>query len=414
MGLLQRLRLHLPRIWRLTRRYKLILIILFVLFCFYKNQIVKYVDNSDRKAELPGWERERPMKIGDYLDQKKNTALIVPHDLCRRKTFLVIAVCSSLDHFSQRKTIRKTWGNTREFNYGVFMQLHGHLEGKYLPIMKDRIKLYADYLSVLEHSLTATVRIVFIVGKSQHDYMREKLSREANQHNDIIQENFVDSYHNLTLKSVMALKHISQRCAKTAAFFLKCDDDTFVNVPNLLHFLLGGTVPLYKDTVGYHFRTTYKVMSPWNRFNASSDVMYGHKFCNMKANYDVRSPWYMPQYMFQGAKYPKYLSGTGYLLSIDVVQRLYEQAINTSLVHLEDVFVTGICAEAAGIQRRHYPVFNYVHGKPLCIFKGTISLHPVPGHQMLEAWSFVSNYSIKCPPPDKHFIKSQITKKSHC
>nr|XP_017010972.2 beta-1,3-galactosyltransferase 1 [Drosophila takahashii] len=414
--MLQRLSLYRPRIWRLIRRYKLVLILLLVLFLIYRGHVVKYKDNTDRQAELPGWEREKPLKIGDYLDQKKNTALIVPQDFCKIKTFLVIAVCSSLEHFAQRKTIRESWGNTRDFNYKEFVKLHGHLEGKYLPIMKDRLRHYADYISVLGHSLTASVRIVFIVGRSKHKSMREdeKLSREANRHNDIIQEDFVDSYHNLTLKSVMALKHISQSCGNTSAFFLKCDDDTFVNVPNLLHFLLGGTIPLYKDTVGYHFRTTYKVMSPWNRLSATDEVMYGHKFCNMEANFDASSPWYMPKYIFQGAKYPKYLSGTGYLLSIDVVKRLYKESLTTSLVHLEDVFVTGICAEEAGIQRRYHPLFNYVYQKPLCIFKGTISLHPVPETRMMEAWNFVANYSIKCPTPDNLFLKSQIAKKSHC
>ncbi|XP_016985841.1 beta-1,3-galactosyltransferase 1 [Drosophila rhopaloa] len=412
---LRRLRIHLPRTLRL-RRYKLILVLIFVLFFFYRDQFMKHMEDNDRQADLPGWEREKPLKISYYLDQKKDTALIEPQGFCKSKTFLIIAVCSSLDHFAQRQIIRETWGNTKEFNYEAFEKLHYHLKGKYLPIMPSRVRLYAEYLSGFGKSLTAKVQILFIVGRARTESQREceKLSLEANQYNDILQENFADSYNNLTLKTVMALKYISQRCSSTSAFILKCDDDSFINVPNLLHFLLGGTIPLYTDTVDYHFQNTYKVMSPWNRFNASGVVMYGHKFCNMEVDVDVKSPWYVPQYMFEGFKYPVYLSGTGYLLSIDVVQRLYEEALTTSLVHLEDVFVTGICAEKAGIQRHHHPLFNYVHGKPLCIFKGTISLHPMPGNTMSEAWAFVSNYNIKCPPPDKHFIKKQVTKKAHC
>ncbi|XP_017068640.1 beta-1,3-galactosyltransferase 1 [Drosophila eugracilis] len=374
------------------------------------------MDNHDREVELPGWERVKRLRISEYLDQTKITALKVPQDFCKTKAFLIIAVCSSLNHFAHRKAIRETWGNTKVFNYEEFHKLHGHLDGNYLPILPERLKLYADYLSVLPNSLIANIRIVFIVGRSSKGNRQkdDRLSRESNHYNDIIQENFIDSYHNLTLKSVMALKHISQSCAETTAFFLKCDDDTFVNVPNLLHFLLGGTIPLYKDTVGYHYRTNYKVKSPWNRMNSSREVMYGNKFCNMYADNNVRSPWYMPKYMFEGKRYPSYLSGSGYLLSIDVVQRLYKEALTTSLVHLEDVFVTGICAQRAGIQRRLHPLFNYVHGKSKCIFKGTITMHPMYGNTMLEAWNFVSNYSIKCPSPAKNTIKYQLIMKSHC
>lgn len=32
---------------------------------------------------------------------------------------------------------------------------------------------------------------------------------------------------------------------------MKCDDDTFVNVPNLIHYLLGGTIPIYDATLHY-------------------------------------------------------------------------------------------------------------------------------------------------------------------
>jgi len=120
--------------------------------------------------------------------------------------------------------------------------------------------MYGDYLSGEGQSLTASVRIVFIVGRQKDEAMlgNETLNRihiESEKYNDIIQENFVDSYNNLTLKSVMALKHISRSCFNTAAYFLKCDDDTFVNIPNLLNFLLGGTIPLYNDTLDYHDRS---------------------------------------------------------------------------------------------------------------------------------------------------------------
>lgn len=45
--------------------------------------------------------------------------------------------------------------------------------------------------------------------------------------------------------------------------------------------------------------------------------------------------------MYKGDTYPNYLSGTAYIMSIDVAPVLYKTAVETPLLHLEDVFITG-------------------------------------------------------------------------
>lgn len=59
---------------------------------------------------------------------------------------------------------------------------------------------------------------------------------------------------------------------------MKCDDDTFVNVPNLLHYLLGGTIPIYnatlnfiEDMIGDNERTLESV----NRLNDYKNLLVG-------------------------------------------------------------------------------------------------------------------------------------------
>ncbi|XP_017040743.1 beta-1,3-galactosyltransferase 1 [Drosophila ficusphila] len=413
----RRTRMPLPRMLRRLGCYTLSAIFIFLLLLVYLP--LMYLDVHKRSAGLPDWTLETSRSTADYLDPVHDTALIVPRDFCRNKTFLVIAVCTGLDNFVQRQTIRETWGNTTEFNYPAFAKLHGHLKGHYLPPLPERLKRYEDYLHGEGESLTASVRIVFIVGRQREDALvgNETLSRihtEAEQYNDIIQENFVDSYNNLTLKSVMALKHISRSCSNSSAFFLKCDDDTFVNVPNLLHFLLGGTIPLYNDTLDYHDRSNYLATAQHSRMNASREVMYGHQFCNVAPVSDVSSKWYMPSYMFQPEKYPKYLSGAGYLLSIDVVQRLFEASLNTTLVYLEDVYITGLCAQRARIRPHHHPLFSFTHSKQLCSFKGTIAQHQMKDDSMVEAWIHVIDYSIKCPPPGRYFNQTRLRKRPIC
>lgn len=48
-------------------------------------------------------------------------------------------------------------------------------------------------------------------------------------------------------------------------------------------------------------------------------------------------------YMYSGNTYPAYLSGTGYVMSMDVVEKLYKTSLVTPLFHLEDVYLTGKC-----------------------------------------------------------------------
>ncbi|XP_033253176.1 uncharacterized protein LOC108158497 [Drosophila miranda] len=332
MKLQRRTRLPLPRILRRFGCYTLMALFIFLLLLVYLP--LMYMDGHKRRVGLPDWTLETSRSIGDYIDPVQETALIVPREFCRNKTFLIIAVCTSLGNFIQRQTIRESWGNTSEFNYGAFVKLHGHFKGNYLPPMTARLKHYAEYLSGEGDSLSASVRIVFIVRRSKYESLvgNETLSRvhsEADKYNDIIQMSFVDSYNNLTLKSVMALKHISRSCANSTAYFLKCDDDTFVNVPNLLHFLLGGSVPLYNDTLDYHDRYTFLVKSPH-------------------------------------------------------------------------------------ITRHHHPLFSFANSKHLCAFKGSITQHQVKDDTMVEAWNYVSDYKIRCPPPGRYFNHMRLHKRPNC
>lgn len=64
---------------------------------------------------------------------------------------------------------------------------------------------------------------------------------------------FQDSYHNLTLKTVMGLKWMSIFCPH-AKFILKTDDDIYVNVPLLTSTAVEKESKLYNSIHG----STYK------------------------------------------------------------------------------------------------------------------------------------------------------------
>lgn len=56
------------------------------------------------------------------------------------------------------------------------------------------------------------IKVVFLIGKTENNETQEKIIGEYQTYNDLIQEDFIDSYNNLTLKSVMMLKWVVKNC----------------------------------------------------------------------------------------------------------------------------------------------------------------------------------------------------------
>lgn len=100
----------------------------------------------------------------------------------------------------------------------------------------------------------------------QNFYFQGRIEEEARTYNDIIQEDFIDSYNNLTLKSVMLLKYIKNHC-DNVRYVLKSDDDMFVHVQNLI--LLVNRLIERKD----------------------ENILVGELICNAKPIHNTRSKW---------------------------------------------------------------------------------------------------------------------------
>uniref|UniRef100_W6NR74 Hexosyltransferase n=1 Tax=Haemonchus contortus TaxID=6289 RepID=W6NR74_HAECO len=72
-------------------------------------------------------------------------------------------------------------------------------------------------------------RILFILGNSGTVGDEQLIEQEAKDHGDILQANFVDSYDNLTIKSIAAMRYVAGVCTEVKAIF-KVDDDVAWNV----------------------------------------------------------------------------------------------------------------------------------------------------------------------------------------
>ncbi|XP_039747985.1 uncharacterized protein LOC120625116 isoform X1 [Pararge aegeria] len=225
---------------------------------------------------------------------------------------------------------------------------------------------------ILEEETGSTVdfKLVFLLGLPSQENdtsIQDKIEEEVEKYGDVIQEGFVDSYNNLTLKSIMMLKWVTNNCNESVRYFLKTDDDVYVNVPNLV-LNLQNRSQVHDSTKGQE----------------KEYLLIGDLICGARPVQDVSNKWYSPRYMYGGRVYPRYLSGTGYVLSSHTAMALYEAALRTSYFHLEDIYITGMCAVRAKprIVPRDEPGFSYTAvGNNACAAHSHLTAHRVePAH----------------------------------
>ena len=68
-----------------------------------------------------------------------------------------------------------------------------------------------------------------MVGLPQEHEQQQELERENNLHHDLVQGNILDTYHNLTFKSVMGHLWVSEFC-RQAEVVVKADDDIYLDL----------------------------------------------------------------------------------------------------------------------------------------------------------------------------------------
>lgn len=135
------------------------------------------------------------------------TLLYNPQQKCKDQEFevkpqLLFLVKSAMNHFKRRNAIRSSWGHERRFS---------------------------DVL----------IRTVFLLGSGHSDESakyQNLIDIEANNFEDIVQANFIDSYYNNTLKTMSGIRWAVENCP-SARFYMFVDDDYFVSTKNVLRYL---------------------------------------------------------------------------------------------------------------------------------------------------------------------------------
>lgn len=101
--------------------------------------------------------------------------------------------------------------------------------------------------------------------------------------------------------------------------------------------------------------------------------------------------------MYSEKTYPNYLSGTGYVMSMNVALKLYQAALITPVLHLEDVYITGLCARRAKIRPVNHPGFSYIPRKiDPCVLSNAITTHKVNASNMYVIWVKINDTNVSC------------------
>ena len=222
---------------------------------------------------------------------------VLSPDPCKeRAVTLVICAAIKRDNSQARQVIRETWGKPGT----------------------DR---------------DSPVVLLFFIGSPKPDEnpdVQKQIQKEYNIYYDIVQGEYIEDYRNLTLKSIQALKWVSMEC-KQAKYVLKADDDVYVNLALLVKTLDEKSSELSGKpfVIGYVIEKSWPIRDPSNK-------------------------WFTSWEDYPDQPYPRYANGgCGYAMTGSAAFAIRHAVAKVNFLKMEDVYITGVCAQQAGVPVLH-------------------------------------------------------------
>ncbi|KAG9266812.1 beta-1,3-galactosyltransferase 2 [Astyanax mexicanus] len=271
---------------------------------------------------------------GQLVAQPYRYKLNEPYKCRDSSPFLILLIAAEPGQVEARNAIRQTWGNE-----SVAMGL-------------------------------GFVRLFLLgMGSSTNSYPQSAIEEESLQNHDIIQQEYMDTYYNLTIKTLMGMNWVAEHCPH-ANYVMKTDSDMFVNTEYLIKKLLKPELP-----PRHNYFTGY--------------LMRGYA-----PNRNKDSKWYMPPELYSSERYPIFCSGTGYVFSGDMAAKIYQASLSIRRLHLEDVYV-GICLAKLRIDPAPPPnefLFNHWRvSYSSCKYSHLITSHQFQPSELIKYWNHLQS-----------------------
>lgn len=287
-------------------------------------------------------ERTNVMYFYEYEPIHKHRYLFTLRERWKCKDvnpFLVILVSSAPEDLEARQAIRITWGS-QSYWWGQ------------------------------------RVLTLFLLGedtRGESNAAALSVEDESILYGDIIRQDFTDTYDNLTLKTIMAFRWVTEFCSN-ARFLMKTDDDVFINTANLVKFLL--------------------------KLNSSDHVFTGYPRIDNFAYRGLYKRRYISYHEYPFQWFPPYCSGMGYILDGKLALRIYGLMSHIKPIKVEDVYV-GICLNILKVNitlpEDSQQFFLYRVNFDLCQYRHLIAVHGIAPGEMVRFWQDLSSdTSVTC------------------
>ena len=205
------------------------------------------------------------------------------------------------------------------------------------------------------------------------------LEKEASIHGDILQDDFIDSYRNMTIKTIMAFRWFHQYCAG-AQFVMKADDDVFINTPALLSIIELLNDELQKTMFGRCYDRGVRV--------------YRNKM----------HKWFVTRTQYNGSHFMPYCVGIGYIMGSVLANKVASDMPNIPIFPIEDAYVgtyikkfNGSIENIPGFGIRFNQLLEYTTlRKVFSLIKlgNVLLIHKAPDDFLNIFWKLASVFSV--------------------
>lgn len=294
------------------------------------------------RASLPSKpSRLLPKELYKLISPSTYKYLLNQPDLClNRKPFLALMIPVTLQDSESRTAIRKTWG-------------------------QENLVPHVDI-----------VRVFFVGEPKEHNpKLVENLRKESAKYKDIVQMDFLDSYHNLTIKTMMIMNWVANHC-RSAQYAMKIDADIFLNMPYLVAYLQN---------------------------KAKHNYITGSVINDGQPRRNPNSKWYLSEELYPENLFPPYLSGAGYVFSVDLAKKISMASKFVRPIPMEDVYV-GLCLHFLSVQPEFawtvLPYRNLFEVRRLdydrCTFAKLIIVTGFTSSKLMSLWTDFQSAEFSC------------------
>ncbi|XP_062590641.1 beta-1,3-galactosyltransferase 5-like [Saccostrea cucullata] len=239
-----------------------------------------------------------------------------------------------------------------------------------------RTALRESWISLL--SSDKRIRHFFIIGRSKTAFYNEIANTEGNIFNDIIQMDMEDTDENETNKSIAMLGWVHKNCAKVQ-YVLKINDDVFLNI----HLLI-------KDLQHTH----------------KKNAVIGCRVDDSKTI--LNSVFRLVSFaQFDRSKQPVYVKSSAYLITGDIISKMYMATHHVSNITTEDKYITGLCREYIKAEAVGHPGFSCGYrDKGPCgsNFRYAITGNHYYPDELVRMWKELNNRWSDCRLIDNYWV----------